>query len=89
MAEDAIEIGLGVHGEAGVGQMPLTTANLAVKRLIDHMTNPGSYVYIAFKIIIFIKKKGRRITIAPQLTPVHKHRTINLFLNISRFSYPA
>jgi len=42
VAADVIEIGLGVHGEAGVGQVPLTTANLAVKKLIDHMTNPDS-----------------------------------------------
>jgi len=42
VAEDALEIGLGVHGEAGVGSLPLCTAHEAVKKLLDHMTNPSS-----------------------------------------------
>ena len=37
-----IEIGLGVHGEAGVGQAPLCSAHEAVKRLLDHMTSSTS-----------------------------------------------
>ncbi len=41
VAEDKIEMGLGVHGEAGVGEVPHTTANLAVKQIIDHMTKSG------------------------------------------------
>ena len=43
MAKDKIEMGLGVHGEAGIGEVPHTTANLAVKQLIDHMTKPGRF----------------------------------------------
>ena len=46
VADDVIEIGLGVHGEAGVGEVPLTTAHLAVKKLIDHMTDPGFGSYV-------------------------------------------
>ena len=42
VADDVIEIGLGVHGEAGVGQMPLPTAHDAIKKLIDHMTSETS-----------------------------------------------
>jgi len=42
VAEDVMEIGLGVHGEAGIGEVPLSSAKLAVKRLLDHMTNPAS-----------------------------------------------
>jgi len=42
VADDVIEIGLGVHGEAGVGQMTLPTAHDAVKKLIDHMTSKTS-----------------------------------------------
>ena len=34
-------MGLGVHGEAGVGEVSHTTANLAVKQIIDHMTKSG------------------------------------------------
>ena len=36
-----MEVGLGVHGEAGVGRVPLASAHAAVARLLDHMTNPG------------------------------------------------
>jgi len=42
VANDALEIGLGVHGEAGVGSVPLSSAKDAVRRLLDHMTNPSS-----------------------------------------------
>ena len=42
VAEDKIEIGLGVHGEAGVGSVDLCSASEAVKRLLDHMTNKDS-----------------------------------------------
>ena len=42
MANDSLEIGLGVHGEAGVGSVPLCSAKEAVKKLLDHMTNPAS-----------------------------------------------
>merc|ERR1719500_1939313 len=42
VAEDKIEIGLGVHGEAGVGSVDLCPASEAVKRLLDHMTNKES-----------------------------------------------
>lgn len=49
IADDVIEIGLGVHGEAGIGEVPLTTANLAVKKLLDHMTNPESATKLELK----------------------------------------
>jgi len=42
VADDVIEIGLGVHGEAGVGQAPLCSAHDAVKKLLDHMTSSTS-----------------------------------------------
>ena len=42
VAEDVLELGLGVHGEAGVGQIPLTTAHNAVSKMLQHMTNPGT-----------------------------------------------
>jgi len=42
VASDKLEIGLGVHGEAGVGSVPLCSAKDAVKKLLDHMTNPDS-----------------------------------------------
>ena len=42
VAEDKLEIGLGVHGEAGVGSVDLCTAGEAITKLLDHMTNPAS-----------------------------------------------
>ncbi len=41
VGEGEMEVGLGVHGEAGVGRVPLASAHAAVARLLDHMTNPG------------------------------------------------
>ena len=38
-------MGLGVHGEAGVGEVSHTTANLAVKQIIDHMTKSGKNTF--------------------------------------------
>merc|ERR1719412_3035518 len=42
VAADAMELGLGVHGEAGVASMPLSNAREAVKSILTHMTNPSS-----------------------------------------------
>jgi len=42
VAADAMELGLGVHGEAGVASMPLSNARDAVKAILVHMTNPSS-----------------------------------------------
>merc|ERR1719490_344576 len=42
VAADAMELGLGVHGEAGVASMPLSNARDAVKAILTHMTNPSS-----------------------------------------------
>ena len=47
--EDKLEIGLGVHGEAGVGSVDLCTAGEAVTKLLDHMTNPASATRIELR----------------------------------------
>jgi dihydroxyacetone kinase len=44
-----LEIGLGVHGEAGVGSVPLCSAKEAVIRLLDHMTKPESATKIELR----------------------------------------
>merc|ERR1719481_1105517 len=44
--EDKLEIGLGVHGEAGVGSIPMCSAREAMTRLLDHMTNPSSATHL-------------------------------------------
>ena len=35
-------LGLGIHGEAGVRRMPVSTAETAVRAMLDHMTHPES-----------------------------------------------
>ncbi|CAH1262273.1 TKFC [Branchiostoma lanceolatum] len=39
---DTIELGLGVHGEAGVGKMKMDTAEKVVETVLNHMTNPDN-----------------------------------------------
>ncbi|XP_071161261.1 triokinase/FMN cyclase-like isoform X2 [Mytilus edulis] len=42
LGADEIELGLGIHGEAGVKRTKLVTANEAVRMMIDHMTDPNN-----------------------------------------------
>ncbi|XP_052107025.1 triokinase/FMN cyclase-like isoform X1 [Mytilus californianus] len=42
LGADEIELGLGIHGEAGVKRTKLVTANEAVGMMIDHMTDPNN-----------------------------------------------
>ena len=49
VAEDKLEIGLGVHGEAGVGSVNMCDASQAVKKLLDHMTNEASATKIVLR----------------------------------------
>jgi len=49
VAEDMLEIGLGVHGEAGVGSVPLCSASEAIRKLLDHMTKEDSATKIELK----------------------------------------
>ncbi|KAH9509125.1 hypothetical protein Btru_049123 [Bulinus truncatus] len=46
---DEMELGLGVHGEAGVRRMKVQTAREAVKTMMDHMTNPSTSTHIDLK----------------------------------------
>lgn len=39
LAPDEMELGLGIHGEAGVKRMKLVSANEAVAIMVDHMTD--------------------------------------------------
>ncbi|KAL3873111.1 hypothetical protein ACJMK2_036268 [Sinanodonta woodiana] len=47
--EDEIELGLGVHGEAGVKRMKILTAKETVKLMIDHMINPANSTHLKLK----------------------------------------
>ncbi|XP_063426265.1 triokinase/FMN cyclase-like isoform X2 [Mytilus trossulus] len=42
LGADEIELGLGIHGEAGVKRTKLVSANEAVRMMIDHMTDPNN-----------------------------------------------
>ncbi|XP_051820162.1 triokinase/FMN cyclase [Antechinus flavipes] len=43
---DEMELGLGIHGEAGVRRLKMATADEVVKTMLDHMTNPSSESHV-------------------------------------------
>ncbi|XP_072040397.1 triokinase/FMN cyclase-like [Amphiura filiformis] len=49
IADDELEVGLGVHGEAGVRRMKMAPADDVMKMMIDHMTNPSTSSHIDVK----------------------------------------
>ncbi|XP_066467376.1 triokinase/FMN cyclase isoform X2 [Tiliqua scincoides] len=49
LAEDELELGLGIHGEAGVRRMKITTADKIVKIMLDHMTNPSNASHLLLR----------------------------------------
>ena len=42
MAPGQLELGKGIHGEAGAASLPLCSAREAVARLLDHMTKQSA-----------------------------------------------
>ncbi|XP_033917506.1 triokinase/FMN cyclase [Melopsittacus undulatus] len=42
LAADEMELGLGIHGEAGVRRMKMLTADEAVEMMLTHMTDPSN-----------------------------------------------
>ena len=44
--EDEMELGLGMHGEAGVRRVKLASAKQTVEMMLDHMTNPDSTTHL-------------------------------------------
>ncbi|XP_054827068.1 triokinase/FMN cyclase isoform X2 [Eublepharis macularius] len=49
LAEDEFELGLGIHGEAGVRRMKMMPADKIVKIMLDHMTNPSNASHLSLK----------------------------------------
>ncbi|KAM9372956.1 triokinase/FMN cyclase [Phaethornis superciliosus] len=47
LAEDEMELGLGIHGEAGVRRMKILPAEEAVETMLAHMTNPSNASHLA------------------------------------------
>ncbi|XP_071079240.1 triokinase/FMN cyclase-like [Haliotis cracherodii] len=44
--DDEMELGLGIHGEAGVKRTKLVSSKAAVKLMLDHMTNPKTTTHL-------------------------------------------
>ncbi|XP_035531505.1 triokinase/FMN cyclase [Morone saxatilis] len=44
-----MELGLGIHGEAGIKRSKVASADEVVKTMIDHMTNPDSQSHLPLK----------------------------------------
>ncbi|GFR80030.1 bifunctional ATP-dependent dihydroxyacetone kinase/FAD-AMP lyase (Cyclizing) [Elysia marginata] len=49
LEHDEMELGLGVHGEAGIKRMKVQSAKEAVKTMMDHMTNKQTSTHIDIK----------------------------------------
>ncbi|NWR21973.1 TKFC cyclase, partial [Emberiza fucata] len=49
LAEDEMELGLGIHGEAGVRRMKMLPADKAVETMLKHMTDPSSASHLSLK----------------------------------------
>ncbi|XP_041326350.1 triokinase/FMN cyclase [Pyrgilauda ruficollis] len=47
LAEDEMELGLGIHGEAGVHRMKVLPADKAVETMLKHMTDPSSSSHLS------------------------------------------
>ncbi|KAK7492352.1 hypothetical protein BaRGS_00016449 [Batillaria attramentaria] len=46
LAADEMELGLGIHGEAGVKRMKILSAKWAVCAVLDHLTNPKTSTHL-------------------------------------------
>ncbi|XP_005331583.2 triokinase/FMN cyclase [Ictidomys tridecemlineatus] len=47
LAADELELGLGIHGEAGVRRVKIATADEIVTLMLDHMTNASSVSHVS------------------------------------------
>ncbi|KAK2162652.1 hypothetical protein LSH36_94g01041 [Paralvinella palmiformis] len=49
LADDEMELGLGIHGEAGVKRIKVLPADKAVSTMLDHMTNEENNTHLKLK----------------------------------------
>ncbi|XP_045430015.1 triokinase/FMN cyclase isoform X2 [Pipistrellus kuhlii] len=47
LAADEVELGLGIHGEAGVRRMKMAPADEIVRLMLDHMTNTSNVSHVS------------------------------------------
>ncbi|KAM6159426.1 triokinase/FMN cyclase [Rhynchocyon petersi] len=46
LSSEEVELGLGIHGEAGVRRIKMATADEIVKLMLDHMTDPSNASHV-------------------------------------------
>ncbi|XP_050407646.1 triokinase/FMN cyclase [Patella vulgata] len=46
LEQDEMELGLGIHGEAGVKRLKLTNVQTAISTMLDHMTNQATKTHL-------------------------------------------
>lgn len=49
LSADEVELGLGIHGEAGVRRIKMATTDEVVKLMLDHMTSPSNVSHVPVK----------------------------------------
>lgn len=58
-----MELGLGIHGEAGVKRMKMESAKDAIKTMLDHMTNSESVTHLNLtkddEVVILLNNLGK------------------------------
>nr|XP_044606187.1 triokinase/FMN cyclase isoform X2 [Equus asinus] len=64
LSADELELGLGIHGEAGVRRIKMAAADEIVALMLDHMTNPSNASHVP------VQSEGRGVKIARALVGI-------------------
>ncbi|XP_051885113.1 triokinase/FMN cyclase-like isoform X2 [Pristis pectinata] len=59
---DELELGLGIHGEAGIERIKMVSADEVIQKLIDHMLNPSNESHLSLQagdhIVLIVNNLG-------------------------------
>ncbi|XP_067902156.1 triokinase/FMN cyclase isoform X2 [Heterodontus francisci] len=59
---DELELGLGIHGEAGIERIKMISADEVIEKIIDHMTNPSNESHLSVQagdhIVLIVNNLG-------------------------------
>ncbi|XP_078405077.1 triokinase/FMN cyclase isoform X2 [Cetorhinus maximus] len=59
---DELELGLGIHGEAGIERIKMISADEVIQKIIDHMTNPSNESHVSVQagdhIVLIVNNLG-------------------------------
>uniref|UniRef100_UPI00398E72F3 triokinase/FMN cyclase isoform X1 n=2 Tax=Pristiophorus japonicus TaxID=55135 RepID=UPI00398E72F3 len=59
---DEMELGLGIHGEAGIARIKIISADEVIQKIIDHMTNPSNESHLSVQagdhIVLIVNNLG-------------------------------